>query len=232
MPEKYALAWGGGKDSCLCLHKMIKEGKNVRFLFTRLCKTPSESGFLGTSMEMLRAQSEILEIPLVTVEGDYLEREKMEKEGTKKLKSLGVKKMAFGKCLPKLCDLARNEFETYGLETIFPFKGVPEALLVKECIDMGFKMIISCVGSSEISEWLGREINSEFFEEFYGKPPAFRESQKNSEVLGGLQSFVQDCPLFKKRIDITDFKKVPIRFGQGSVKVKALDSVKFKLVEK
>ncbi len=140
--------------------------------------------------------------------------------------------MAFGKCLPELCDLTRNEFETYGLETMFPFRGVPEALLVKECIDLGFKMIVSCVGSSDIAEWLGREIDSEFLEEFYGKPPVFPKSQKNSEVLGGLQSFVQDCPLFGKKIEITGFKKVPISFGQGSVKVKALDSVEFKLVEK
>lgn len=232
MTEKYALAWGGGKDSCLCLYKMLKEGKDIRYLFTRLCKTGSKFGFLGISEEMIKTQSKLLGIPLMTVKGDYVEREFMERKGAGKLKKKGINGIIFGKIQPELCEKTRNEFLDYGIKALFPFEGIKQPLLIRECLDLGFKLIITTVGSEEILDWLGREIDNEFIEEFYGKSPNFPKTQQSNRVLSGLQSFVFDCPLFEKKIKITGFEESIISFGNTPLSVKALESVEFKLLGK
>jgi diphthine-ammonia ligase len=61
---KVVVAWSGGKDSCFACYKAIQEGHEVSNLLIMM-SDPSESNFHMICSDMLDAQSQVIEIPIV-----------------------------------------------------------------------------------------------------------------------------------------------------------------------
>jgi len=97
--------------------------------------------------------------------------------------------------------------EEVGLRVFTPlWRKQPETLLEEE-IGSGFEMIITGVSSEGFDEsWLGRRLDEECFGELK------ELSKKHGIHLAGeggeYETFVLDCPVFKKRLKVMKYKKV------------------------
>jgi diphthine-ammonia ligase len=92
-----------------------------------------------------------------------------------------------------------------GLKAIFPLVDKTPEELLTDMLDKGFEVLIVVVNPLFISEeWLGRTIDKDFI-------TLMRKLNKEKGVplLGDeYHSFVLDCPLFKKRLQIVKSRKV------------------------
>ena len=61
---KVAVAWSGGKDSCLACYKAIKEGYNVKSLLIMMADEET-SNFHLISSDLLDVQSDAIVFPLL-----------------------------------------------------------------------------------------------------------------------------------------------------------------------
>src|SRR5450631_2113944 len=93
--------WSGGKDSSLCLHHILKEGKyRVDYLLTCVNSMHNRISMHGVRRELLEAQANSLGIPLQTVElseqPGMKEYEQVMRDKTFYLKSKGCDHAIFG----------------------------------------------------------------------------------------------------------------------------------------
>lgn len=97
--------------------------------------------------------------------------------------------------------------EKIGISPITPLWGRDPISLLKEIVSSGFKTIIVSVSALGLDErWLGRLIDERAIEEIvelhrkYGIHPCFEG--------GEAETFVLDCPLFEKSIEIVRYSVV------------------------
>jgi diphthamide synthase (EF-2-diphthine--ammonia ligase) len=66
---KANMNWSGGKDSSLCLYKIIQENKfGVRYLLTSVNKSHNRISMHGVRIELLYEQANAIGIPLKLIE--------------------------------------------------------------------------------------------------------------------------------------------------------------------
>ena len=64
--KTFFCSWSGGKDSCLSLYYALKQGGIPKRLITMLIENGERSRSHGLSLNLLKKQSESLNIPLST----------------------------------------------------------------------------------------------------------------------------------------------------------------------
>jgi len=202
-------AWSGGKESCLACHKAISDGFEVSHLLNFISKD-GRCMFHGIDSELIHAQSQALEIPIVQKEvtPDTYEREF--KNAMRELKQRGIEGAVFGDIQdipPPLhegwVDRVCSELE---IKPVKPLWGRDPKQILSEFINEGFEAIIVKVKADLLGkEWVGRIIDEAFVEDLE------KLSEKGDinlcGELGEYHTFVYDGPLFRKRLKILDFEK-------------------------
>ena len=215
--KKVAVAWSGGKDSCLACYRAIIEGFNVNSLLIMMADI-STSNFHLIDSKLLDDQSKSVGIPIIKKVTSPNTYEKNFKEALLELKNNGFQGLVTG----DVFDIAMHEpgwldkiCIEVGLTPIKPLWHLDTKKILAEFIDKGFKAIVVRVKNSILnSEWLGREVNQQFFDDLL-KIGTIDPCGENGEF----HSFVIDGPIFKKRIEITESEKTTIN-GYGRLKIK------------
>ena len=201
--EKILLAWSGGRDSTLTLFE-IQKTKNyeVSALLTTLTEDYDRISMHGVRRILLEQQADSLGFPLekvlISKNASYEEYEaKMRKVLTKYL-SIGVSSAVFGDIfLEDVRKYREDNLSKIGMKGIFPLWKRDSFELANIFIDLGFKAIVTCVDSKELSkEFVGRVFDKQFLSELPSNVDASGEN-------GEFHTFVYDGPTFQEKISFT-----------------------------
>ena len=218
---KLVAAWSGGKDSCFACYKAIQKGHNVSNLLVMM-SDPSESNFHMIPADMLDAQSQAINIPIVKCPTTPETYEEDFKKALKEMKAQGVEGIVTG----DVFDVALHEAGWLGrickevsLTPVRPLWHRDTQQILKEFINDGFKATLVRINTDKLEmEWLGREINKEFFDDLLklGTVDPCGEH-------GEFHTFVTDGPLFKTRqIEILESEKVKLN-GNSRLVIKSFE---------
>ena len=214
---KVAVAWSGGKDSCLACYKAIKEGYNVSSLLIMMADA-STSNFHLINSSLLDDQSDAIGIPIIKQITSPDMYEKNFRKALLELKNRGVEGLVTG----DVFDVALHEegwldriCREVGLTPVRPLWHLDTKQILTEFINEGFKAIVVRVKNAILGlEWLGREINQKFFKDLLELGTIDLCGEQ-----GEFHSFVIDGPIFKNRIEISESEKITIN-GYGWLKIK------------
>jgi len=202
--KTFFCSWSGGKDSCLSLYYTLKQGAIPKRLITMLIENGERSRSHGLSLNLLKKQSESLNIPLGTRATSWEDYETNFITALKEMKESGINLGVFGdididdhkKWVKKVCN------KTNILEYL-PLWKKPRRKIVQEFIDDEFKAIIVTVKDKLLDkELLGRELDENLIGilEKKGVDLAGENGEYHTMVTGG--------PIFKKDIEYKLEEKV------------------------
>lgn len=200
---KVALSWSGGKDSCMALDKLGREGFEVVCLLTTVPVEIGRTFGHGERLELIEAQGEAVALPVEFISCAF---ETYTKDYIGALSAFqskyAVEAIAFGDLfLAEHREWGTGVADAVGIQAIYPLwmepDGTREAL--KAFVDSGYEAIVIRVSDRVLSEdWLGRKIDSAFYEDI------LREEQVCPMGEGGeYHTFVYDGPLFKHPVSFT-----------------------------
>jgi uncharacterized protein (TIGR00290 family) len=200
--KKVLFNWSGGKDSSLCLYKVLQANElDVHCLLTSINEQHQRISMHGVRVELLHAQTESIGIPLEILSVPEMPTmeiyEKVLTEKLNLLKKEGLTASVFGDI--NLVDLRKyreDKLNEIGLQGIFPLWDIPTKDLIQEFLSLGFKTITTCVNEKYLGkEFVGRVIDEQFLKDL---PEDVDPCGENGEF----HTFVFDGPLFKKPIPI------------------------------
>lgn len=204
MKEKVIFNWSSGKDSALCLHKMLHaQHYDILCLLTSINASFQRISMHGVRVALLERQAASIGLPLVKMEipempsmEDY---ENVMSATLTELIAQGATASVFGDILLEdLRAYREKQLAALNLKALFPLWKIPTDTLVKEFIDLGYKSIITCVNDAVLDKsFVGRTIDYEFLNDL---PENVDPCGENGEY----HSFVYDGPIFRTPID---FKK-------------------------
>jgi len=207
---KLAVLFSGGKDSVYASYLAKQQGHELVCLISVVSENSESYMFHTPNIEKTKKQAEVMGLPLVfqTTKGEKEKELEDLKEIIEKVKEeYGIEGIVTGAIqsvyqasrIQKICD-------NLELKCINPLWQKDELEYLHELISNGFKVLIVGVASEGLEEkWLGRKINKKSFEELR------QLSEKFSFHLafegGEAETFVLDCPLFKKCLIVTKGRK-------------------------
>jgi len=206
---KCAVLFSGGKDSCYAAYLAKKQGYELACLISIFSENKESYMFHTPSISKVKQQAEVMDLPLITqkTQGKKEEELKDLEEVIKKAKEdyhidsivSGAIASNYQKTrIQKICD-------RLGLECFNVLWHKDELEYLNELIKNKFKVIITGVFAYPLDKsWLNREINQEFIEDV--KKLHERYEIHPAGEGGEFETFVLDCPLFKKSLEITDSK--------------------------
>lgn len=193
---KAYMNWSGGKDSSLCLHKILQnEEYAVDALFTSVNAAHNRISMHGVRRELLNAQAKSIGLPLHTIElpeqPSMSEYERVMMDKVSSLKREGYTASVFGDIfLEDLKVYRENKLSTVGIDCVFPLWKQPTDKLMQEFLSIGFKAIIVCVNEQYLDKsFCGRIIDDSFVNDLPANVDICGEN-------GEYHSFVFDGPIF------------------------------------
>lgn len=202
---KVGILFSGGKDSNYATYLAKQEGHQLACLISVMSENPDSYMFHTPSIEKVRHQSEVMEIPLVigTTKGKKEEELKDLEELIRKardeyqidgLVTGALHSVYQASRIQKICDVL-------GLECINPLWHKDEFEYWQELFENSFEIMIIGVASDGLDQkWLGRMINKEDFLELKRLKDKFKFHLAFEG--GEAETFVLDCPLFHKKLKI------------------------------
>ena len=195
--------FSGGKDSCLALHKALREGYEIKYLLSILPTNFDSFMFHKPYLKLLEKQAEMLDIDLVIIESEGVEEKEIEdlKNLISKVKDKidvlvvgGIASNYQGNRIKKIC----SEFDLKFYAPLWNYGGEK---VWKELLDKNFEVIltkVSCDGLGK--EWLGKVIGIKELDKLkqLSKKHKFRIDFEGGEA----ESAVLNMPEFFKKIEI------------------------------
>ena len=206
---KSAVLFSGGKDSCYAAYLAKQQDYELTCLISIFSENKESYMFHTPSISKVKQQAEVMNLPLITQEtqGEKEEELKDLEEVIKKAKEkYNIQAIVTGALysiyqasrIQKICD--RLELKCFN-----PLWHKNELEYLNELIKNRFKVVITGVFAYPLDKsWLNKEINQEFIEDV----KKFNEKYEIHPAGEGgeFETFVLDCPLFKKPLEITDSK--------------------------
>jgi ABC transporter with metal-binding/Fe-S-binding domain ATP-binding protein len=199
--------FSGGKDSTIALHKVAKENK-IACLITLISKNKESYMFHTPNINITKLQSEALGIPIINrnTKGNYeKELKDLEEAIIEAIKKYKIKGIVTGsiasvyqsKRIQKICDKLE-------IVSINPLWKKNQKSILLQMIKKKYKTIISGIFAYPLTEkWLGKTIDNETIDQLIILNKKFGLSIAGEG--GEIETTVLDAPLFRKRIEITDF---------------------------
>lgn len=197
MKEKIIFNWSGGKDSALCLYKIIQQKQYaILCLLTSVSEPYQRVSMHGVRLDVLEAQTKSIGLPLYKMfipempSMEVYEELMMSTLGS--LKAQGATASLFGDIfLEDLRAYREHQLSKIGLKGVFPLWKIDTKELVREFIDLGFKAITTCVNDNYLDKsFVGRIIDYDFINDLPANVDPCGEN-------GEFHSFVFDGPIFK-----------------------------------
>jgi len=207
-PVSVALAWSGGKDSAMALAALRADPQfEVVALVTTITRDYDRISIHGVRRSVLEAQVEAIGIPLVEVtiptaaSNAIYEAAFAETLAGLRHAHPGLDRLAFGDLfLGDVRAYRERLLEPLGWKPLFPLWGADTAALAAGFIERGFRAILTCVDTTQISaDFAGREFDSALLADL---PPTADPCGENGEF----HSCVYAGPIFSRPL--------PLRIGE------------------
>lgn len=206
---RVGILFSGGKDSALATFLAKKNGYEIACLITVESENPDSYMFHTPSIRMVEPQAELMGIPVL------IQKTKGEKE--EELHDLSaVLKLAKDKY--KIEGIVTGAVESVyqasrvqsicnalNLECFNPLWQKDQFELLEDLIKERFEVILTGVFAYPLTgDWVGRKVDALFLKEM----KVMNEKYKiNPAGEGGeFETFVVDCPLFKRRLSLRNMK--------------------------
>jgi len=209
MSMKLAVLFSGGKDSTYAMYLVKKQGHEISCVISVISENKESYMFHTPSIEKTEKQAKVIGIPLLTKktkgvkEDELKDLEEVIKTAIKKYEIKGIVTGALhsdyqSSRIQKICDELK-------IKCINPLWHKNEFEYLEELIKNKFKIVIIGVFAYPLNkEWLGREINKEFIEDVKKLHEKYKIHPAGEG--GEFETFVLNCPLFKKSLKIKDKK--------------------------
>jgi ABC transporter with metal-binding/Fe-S-binding domain ATP-binding protein len=206
---KLASLFSGGKDSVYSSYIAKKQGHEIACLITILSKNKESYMFHTPSIEKTTHQANSMNIPLIIQntkgkkEEELKDLEKAIKKAIKLYKIEGIvtgaiKSVYQSSRIQAICD-------KLNIECVNPIWQTNELDYLNDLIKNKFKVILTGVFAYPLNQsWLGREINQQFIQEIMKLQEKYKIHPAGEG--GEYESFVLNCPLFKKPLKIKSYK--------------------------
>ncbi len=208
MPKPKAIfCWSGGKDSSLCLYKVLQQNQyEVCYLLTTVNGNNHRISMHGVREELLDAQAAAIGIPQLKVyvyEGNNTEYENAMGATLEKAKQQGITHVIFGDIfLEDLRQYREANLAKAGLTAVFPLWKQNSHDLINEFISLGFKTVTCCINDALLNEThVGRVIDKAFINSL---PAGVDVCGENGEF----HTFCYDGPIFSQPVNITAGEKI------------------------
>lgn len=204
---KLAALFSGGKDSTFAIYKAMQAGHEIAFLATIHAASPTSYMYHTANIGLTVFQAEAMGLELVSKESTG-EKEKEVHDLEILLQGLDIEGVVAG--------AVRSEYQKSRVEKVCkslnlrlfaPLWHSDEEKYLRGMIAAGFEVIITAVAAEGFDEsWLGRALDEKTIEDLL----ALKKKHGISIVGEGgeYESAVLDGPMFKKRIEITESKKL------------------------
>lgn len=213
--KKTALLFSGGKDSTYAGYLAIKKRDKISCLISVFSENKDSYMFHTPSIKEVEKQAEVMGVPILIqkTKGNKEEELKDLEEAIKKAKEKYKIKGVIAGAVASVYQASRIQkiCSKLGLECFNPLWKKEQMELLKELIKNKFEVIITGVAGEGFDKtWLGRKIDEFFIEDI----KKLKEEYKiNPAGEGGeFETFVLNCPLFKRPLRIID-KKIS---GEGN----------------
>ncbi len=225
---RIAILFSGGKDSCYAIMKAREQQLDVRLLLTLNPRSSESWLFHHPCVQWTRLQAEAMGIPIAMydVESDGEgERNELEKHLAGIKGQFSIEGIAVGAIASQYQKKRIEKTASHlGLECFTPLWGREPLELLRDQVRSGLDIRVVAVAALGLGQrWLGRSLDLDAAEELgelrakYGVNP--------SGEGGEYETFVVDCPLFRKRIALTDYRKVWLGDG-GYLEIETAELVK------
>jgi asparagine synthase (glutamine-hydrolysing) len=206
---KCAVLFSGGKDSCYSAYLAKKKKHELVCLITIHSQNPDSYMFHTPSIKKTKQQAKVMNIPLLIQktagrkEEELKDLEKAIKKAKNKYKIQGIITGALhskyqADRIQKICDKLR-------LKCLNPLWHKDEIKYLKELIKNKFKVIIIAVAAYPLDKtWLGRKIDKKFIKDVLKLKEQYQIHPAGEG--GEFETFVLNCPLFKKPLKIKSKK--------------------------
>ncbi len=204
---KLAVLFSGGKDSTYAAWLAKKEGHELVCLITVESENQDSFMFHTPSIEKTKAQAEVMSLPLI-IQKTKGEKEIELRDLKKVIKNVkedfGIEGLITGAVgsvyqasrIQKICD-------DLDLKCVNPLWQKTQIELLEELVKHNFEIIIVGVAAYPLGKnWIGRKIDKNFIEEVKELEEKFRINPAGEG--GEFESFVINCPLFNKGLDVKD----------------------------
>jgi diphthine-ammonia ligase len=198
---RVAVLYTGGKDSTFACQRLQELGYDVCCLVSVLSENKESYMWHTAEVELARLSAVALGMPIIMVPtkgekenevADTLSaiRDARAKFDFEALASGGIASIYQKERIEKIARLAE-------LKPLSPIWGIEQASYMRNLVSIGYRTIVTSVSAEGLGKnWLGREIGKESVEELialsgkFGFNPAFEG--------GEAETFVLDCPIFKR----------------------------------
>lgn len=194
-----AVAWSGGKDSALCLHRLRENGVEPVELFTTGSADTDRTSMHGVRWRLVREQADALGVPHQRVDipedADNEAYEETMAELVADYADRGIQEIAFADLyLEDVRAYRESNLENTPIDGRFPLWNEPTDEIAREFIDRGFEATLVCV-TDALEPYLGRTYDHDLLHEL---PDDVDPCGENGEF----HTFVHDGPDFTQPIDI------------------------------
>ena len=212
---KLGVLFSGGKDSTFATLLAKKEGYKISCLISVASDNKESYMFHTPSIEKTKKQAEVMDIPIILEKTKGKKEDELKdlksaiKKAVQKYKIEGivtgaVESVYQASRIQKIC----NELN---IECFNPLWQKNQFELLEDLIKNKFEVIIVGVFAYPLDEkWLGRKIDKKFIEEMKKLNEKYKINPAGEG--GEFETFVLDCPLFKRKLEVTDWKD----FGEGN----------------
>ncbi|WP_455367673.1 Dph6-related ATP pyrophosphatase [[Eubacterium] cellulosolvens] len=206
MKERKAIrifaSWSGGKDSCLALHRAIKQNLEIRYLLTMLRDDSAVSASHGLERTILDAQAKAVGIPIRFGRASWSTYENEFKKVLESLKEEGIEGGVFGDInLHEHREWVERICQEMGITAFLPLWNEEDNVLLNEFTRNGFEAVIVSVRPDLIGkEWLGHPFDTRFIEYLRVRGLDLLGEQ------GEYHTLVTFGPIFKRRLMIVTSK--------------------------
>lgn len=206
---KVGVLFSGGKDSVYATYLAKKANYDISCLITVVSENKDSYMFHTPSIDKTRKQAKVMGIPLLIQETKG-EKEKelkdLEKAIKLAIKKYKIKGIVTG-AIQSVYQASRIQIicNKLGIECFNPLWQKDEQEYLEELLKNKFKVMIVGVFAYPLDEsWLGKIIDEKFIIDV-------KELNKKYKIHvagegGEFESFVLNCPLFKKELEVTKFE--------------------------
>jgi len=196
-----ALAWSGGKDSTLALHRSLREGRRITHLFTIYDRESGRVPYHGVGRDLIEAQARALGLEAVLepcAEGAF---EIALGRVFGRLHETGVEAVVFGNI--HLADVRawyEERVRAAGFDHIEPLWGGDPGRIAREFVALGYRSrVVSVLLETADPDWLGRDFDAELLARIEA-----RQGVDPCGERGEFHSFTVDGPAFLRPVPVRE----------------------------
>lgn len=198
--------FSGGKDSTYAIQEALKQGHEIKYLATIHSENSDSFMYHTINIGLTFMQSRCMGIQFVSKESKGIKEEEVH-DLEILLGGLDVDGVVCGAVASKYQRERIEEVcKKLNLKLLAPLWGKDPEKLLTNMIKDGFEIIIVNVAAQGFDEsWLGRKIDKKTIKDLKELNEKYGVNMVGEG--GEMETFVLDCPLFKKKLEVTKAEK-------------------------